>query len=275
MKDIAAKIMMFDNNIINEEDFISKDYEDSDTVYEVIRIIDGVPLFLEDHYERLTGSLKALGLKPAISLNELASRIKKLAKANSLTNCNAKLNVFVKAGKQNLLIYISKSYYPGQEEISKGVKTGLIHLERNNPNVKQINHSYKEAAENKIKEIKAFEVLLVNQEGKITEGSKSNTFFIKGNKVFTSPGEYVLKGITRQYIIDACRQLNLEVVEALTDVIELGALDGLFISGTSIKVLPVSLIDEKSFRSAENSVITAIRSRFDKIIDDYIQARKA
>ena len=46
-----------------------------------------------------------------------------------------------------------------------------------------------------------YEVLLVNRDGVITEGSRSNVFFIKSGEVYTPPTDAVLPGVTRTMII--------------------------------------------------------------------------
>lgn len=240
-------------------------------VYEVIRIIDKVPLFFDEHYLRLKKSLSLLKIDLDITKQRLKKDIQKLIEANQQINCNVRLVVYYDADKLSCLIYICKSYYPVREEIENGITVCTIKLKRDKPNIKLVNPKYKEEITEKIKEANTFEVLLVNNEDKITEGSKSNTFFIKGSKVFTAPGEYVLKGITRQYIIDICSKLGFELVETLISLNSLKDMDGLFISGTSIKVLPVSMVDDVSFKSATNPTIIAIRDQFDKLIEGYVK----
>ncbi|NJD01465.1 MAG: aminotransferase IV, partial [Ruminiclostridium sp.] len=180
------------------------------SVYEVIRLIDGVPLFLEDHYERMRSSIRDSGSEPGFSLNALDGWIKKTAGANGKLNCNVKIMVMLTDGGKQILMYISKSYYPDAEMIEKGVKVGLLKLERENPNIKLINQANREAADKKIREGGYFEVLLCNNNGNITEGSKSNVFFVKEDRIFTAPGTHVLKGITRKYVIEACRSAGYE-----------------------------------------------------------------
>lgn len=239
-------------------------------VYEVVRIIRGIPLFFEDHYLRLKNSLDLLGEEIKLSQRELKKQMEKLVSANRLKDCNVRLVVYLSGEEQNYIMYISKSYYPGNEEIEKGVKTSLLQLERENPNIKIGNEEYKELVARKIKEKDVFEVLLVNETGKITEGSKSNVFFVNGSRVFTTPGEYVLKGVTRQKIILVCKMLELELIETLISVDSLKDIEGAFLSGTSIKALPIADIDRHSYNSGAHPTITAIIEQYNKLIEDYI-----
>ena len=244
--------------------------EGGKAVYEVIRLIEGVPLFLEDHYERMQNSIANIGSEIDFTCSVLSGQIKKTVEANDNLNCNVKIMlVLTETGKQTLM-YISKSYYPDEDLIKKGVNVGLLRLERENPNIKIMNRTYREAADKKIREGNYFEVLLCSNDGSITEGSKSNVFFVNGNRIFTAPGTHVLKGITRKYIIEACKSAGYEVLEAFTAVNSLKETDGLFLSGTSIKVLPVTGVEELCFQSAKNPVIQAVREEYDKVIKKYI-----
>ena len=103
----------------------------------------------------------------------------------------------------------------------------------------------------------------------ITEGSKSNIFMIKDKKVITSPLEAVLPGITRNVIIEVCREMSLEVVEEKVHYRDVKDLDALFISGTSPKVLPISKVDDMEFNSSHNEVVMRIMDGYDtKVKED-------
>ena len=51
----------------------------------------------------------------------------------------------------------------------------------------------------------------MDDDGFITEGSRSNIFMVIGSTVLTSKVENVLPGITRQFIIKTCEKLNIVV----------------------------------------------------------------
>lgn len=239
-------------------------------VYEVIRLIEGVPLFIQDHYERMLDSVMSVGCKVGFSYEDLSLHIKKLAKANNSKNCNIKAMAFFSGSEDYLLLYMSKSFYPSPEIFEEGVKVGLLQVERENPNIKLANQSYRGAAEKKIKQEGFFEVLLCNKDGSITEGSKSNVFFVKGNNIFTAPGTHVLKGITRKYVFEACKTAGYEVFETLTSIGLMKDMDGIFLSGTSIKVLPVKSVEDQNFQSSSSSVIRAVSREYNGIINKYI-----
>lgn len=274
MEDNAGKFYIEDGVVKDAAQMETIDWEAGNKVYEVIRIIDGVPLFFEDHYTRMGQSLHSIGGILTLQAVDLKKQIAQLVKANDQINCNVKFLVFVANDRQKRVGYVSKSYYPSTEQVNKGVAVGLLQLERATPNVKLLNQTYKQTVKKKIVENKFFEVLLVNHNENITEGSASNAFFVKDNKIFTAPGEAVLKGITRQYVFEACKNAGYEVTEAFTSVSELDQVEGAFLSGTSIKVLPIATINDKVYPSAQHPVVVAVRDAYDHLLTQYIQEHK-
>jgi branched-chain amino acid aminotransferase len=237
--------------------------------YEVIRIINGVPLFFEDHYNRLKGTFDAVGRQLDMSFAQLGENIHILLDKNGNSNCNVKLTISYEQEEQQLL-YISKSYYPTEEEADMGVKTGIFMIERNNPNAKILNKSYKDAVTKRIVEGGFFELLLTDSKGRLTEGSKSNLFFVKDGKIYTAPGEYVLRGITRKYVFEACSNAGFEVIEEFICADEISQTEGAFLSGTSIKVLPIKSIDSLELNPSSNAIIAAVRREYNTIVEKYI-----
>ncbi len=274
MMDNAGALYILNGKLEESHNFAKLIMPAEGMVYEVIRVIEGVPLFFEDHYARMKDSLGGLREELDCSQQELKRQIRQLVEQNKLVNCNAKLVVYRAEEGRNLLLYISKSYYPDKEEADRGVRVCLMQLERDNPNMKLLKDDYRKKVSDKLESSKAFEVLLVNKDSKITEGSKSNVFFVKGNKVYTAPGEYVLRGITRQYVIDTCERLGFEVIRTLIGVDSLKDMDGLFISGTSIKVLPVGQVDDILFNSGSDPTISAVRELYDGLLNEYIRNNK-
>lgn len=274
MKDHAGRVFVFNGKMMDNVRPLESRTGKFVEIYEVVRMIEGVPLFFEDHYSRLASSANFSGFTLNVSQEELRRQISRLLKENEMTHCNVKIVVSSGDDRQDVLLYISASYYPPEEVIAQGVRVSLFHWERRNPNAKLINSGYKEAVAAAIDENNVFEVLLVNDDDKLTEGSRSNVFFVRGERIFTAPGEYVLKGVTRKYVFEACRRAGFEVEETLVGASELAQMEGLFLSGTSIKVLPVSHVDGKVFSSSAHPVITAVRKAFDRLQEEYVQGNK-
>jgi branched-chain amino acid aminotransferase len=207
---------------------------------------------------------------------EIIGDIKKLIEANNVKNLNVKLlSAYEEGKKETFLAYFIESYYPDEKVYREGIHTILYHYERKNPNAKVLNVSFKDEVNKKIKEMNAFEALLVNKEGYITEGSRSNMFFVRGEKVFTAPKGEVLLGVTRKHIINVCKELNIDVVEENINIKDLDKIDGGFMSGTSVNVLPISSIDDKKYSSADNNLIKAIQDGYLNLVKNYIEEKKS
>ncbi|MEG2353541.1 MAG: aminotransferase class IV [Clostridium sp.] len=233
-------------------------------VYEVIRIIDTKPLFLNGHLERLYNSISTLNINVPFSKEDISKYIINLSKVNNKSCGNIKL--IIDSETLDLGIYFIEHIYPTKDQYLKGVDVTLFNGERHNPNAKIINSEFRKEVDVVLENNKAYEAILVNNSGHITEGSKSNIFMIKDNIVYTAPVESVLPGVTRKYIIDMIRELDYKLIEKYITVDELLSMDSMFICGTSPKILPIHKVDQVIFNSNKDLNILKLIYEFDKVI---------
>lgn len=243
-------------------------------VYEVLRVIDGIALFAEDHFARFLKSCAITGVPCPIDLHQFIRQLDALIQANRIEIANIKIDFHYRPGGENTLqLYTIPHSYPTAFDYRFGVRCGLLKAERLNPQAKVVQHSVRERANEAITGNNLFEVLLVNEQDCITEGSRSNVFFIKGETVFTAPAEQVLLGITRAKVLDCIAQLGLECKEESIQVNVLAGFDAAFISGTSPKILPIAQIGEIKF-SVDDTVLRSLMEAYDRLISSYILERK-
>lgn len=238
--------------------------KNSTVVYEVFTWENDRAIFFDEHYQRFLRSLefKNFDRSNIPSKDELLVEVEKLALANKFEKKNIRIDlIFTTSKLQHYLIYFVKSIFPTQEQYKNGVEVGLCFGERENPKAKIANSEIRGKANKKIKEEKLFEVLLVNRKNEITEGSRSNVFFVKGNTIYTPKSEGVLSGITRQKVFEIASKLNVEVVE--TDILlsELSSYESAFITSTSMVVLPICCVDDVEF-SVGNKLVENLYSEF-------------
>lgn len=244
-------------------------------IYEVIRVIDGIPLFLEDHLERIRKSGHIINYQIEREDREIEEDIKRLIIQNRVKNLNVKLLcVDIEGIGQVFLTYFIESFYPPVEYYKEGIHTILFHYERENPNAKVQMVSFREEVARQLKEEKAFEALLVNKAGYIPEGSRSNMFFVKDGRIYTAPKGDVLLGITRKYIFDVCEKLNIKVVEENIHVEDLDKIDGAFMSGTSVNVLPIATVDHIKLDSVNNKIIKEVSNAYVNRMKEYINIKR-
>lgn len=243
------------------------------SVYEVIRLIDGVALFLEDHYERLLTSARKSGIQLNMPLSELQMSIEQLIKENKQSIGNIKFLLSTTATTNHWLLSFIPHSYPSDKDYEIGVPAGLLNAERLNPEAKVIQQSVREKADQLLTDKKLYEVLLVDRNGAITEGSRSNVFFVKNNCFYTAPASMVLLGVTRKKVLECLNELNCQVIEEAVREYEVSIYDAVFLTGTSPKVLPINAIDEFSFKTGHPMVLE-LMSQYNKKISEYIQSKK-
>lgn len=275
-KEAIKEYLIINGEVHKTEETDIFDKIEKPPIYEVIRIIDGVPLFFEDHIKRMFDSARIIDFKISRNEDDIRKDIKTLILKNKIDRLNVKLvNVDIDKMGRVFLAYNIESFYPPQEYYIKGIHTTLFHHERENPNAKVLVSSFKEEVARVLKEKEAFEALLVNKSGYVLEGSRSNIFFVKGDKVYTAKASDVLLGITRKYIFDVCKKLNIKLVEESIHIDDLKNLDGAFMSGTSVNVLPISSIDNTTLNSVSNSLIKEISKAYVELVKNYILSHKA
>ncbi|MDR1171697.1 MAG: aminotransferase class IV [Bacteroidales bacterium] len=235
-------------------------------LYELIRVTDGIFLFLNDHIDRLNHSAQLAGVELALSAAEIRKQLERLLQQNGVQTGNIKLEYYFLAGKvQYQAAYFIPHHYPSDKDYRDGVKTSLLVAERTNPNAKIEQAELRDRANRVIAEKNLYEVILVHPDGYITEGSRSTIFMVKNGTVYTAPEADVLPGITRKYILQTCRDLSVHLVEARIAAGDLPGMDAVFIAGTSPKILPVALADEYRFDPA-NITVRQIMEKYDKLV---------
>ncbi|MFR1517488.1 MAG: aminotransferase class IV [Clostridia bacterium] len=270
--DNNAPYLIVNSELIRSDALADKEREtielpfDGPVIYEVIRYINGRGLFLEDHFQRLESSFRLQGIENAVDLQAFSEYASILLSVNEEKDCNVKI---MSTGK-DFVVYLSKKFYPGAEYYKNGIPTACIQIERPSPNAKVRRSEYVERIESFKQANEIFEALLMNAEGYLTEGSKSNLFFVKKDEpdvIYTAPSEMILEGIMRKYVLALCAQEQIEVRFEPVKYSALNRIEALFITGTSINVLPIAKVDEIRYNSPENNTVLRIMSAFQNYID--------
>ncbi|MCK9451827.1 MAG: aminotransferase class IV [Bacteroidales bacterium] len=264
-----------DKKLVSSCDFNADVFVNQGYVYEVIRVIDAIPLFLEDHLQRMWHSLLMAQIEPTIDQDFVKTSLSKLISINKVDFGNIKIVVGKpqKINAPNYAAWFQPHSYPTQKTYDEGVSIGYLNYVRESPTAKIWRDNYQQlVAETKAKH-QLFEVLL-SANGKVTEGSKSNFFIVKDDRLFTSLQTEVLNGITRIKVISLAREQLIEVVEKSLSEEDIAAADALFLTGTSPKILPVNkLYPEKTF-DTQNKLMRKLMQVYDELIAQYIIENK-
>src|SRR5699024_2549703 len=113
-----------------------------------------------------------------------------------------------------------------------------------------------------------------DEEGYITEGSRSNVFFIKDDALITPPSKKVLLGVTRGYVFRICNNLSIDVIEEAVQDYDIEKMQGAFITGTTVDILPIASIDDTQLMTTENKIMRKIIEAYAKEIKKDIEKRK-
>jgi len=240
---------------------------EGELIYEVVRIIDGVPLFWKEHLERMIQSLNLMKQDGARIVGEVDSKLRNFISGSHFKNNNIKIIIGNFDGlAYEYMAYYIPSFYPDASYYEQGVKVRTLSHERQNPNAKVINNQLTETVAKIRRDQEVYEIALVNKDGVITEGSRSNLFFLKDHCVHVSQGHKILKGITMLKVIELLGALKIDYKEDDVLESELLAYDACFMTSTSNNVLPIDVIDGQQFDSAHQPVVKALVDAFAKLI---------
>lgn len=266
MVECCKDIFLFNGEAKSTESFNNAWLETKGAVYEVFRLLDGKPFLPKDNTERLKESLSLINYDYTIDANLIVERIVKLATLNKVAQGNVKYVLFKQDDSFIEIIFFIPHYYPSVEEQKNGVKTILLHAKRLNPTIKMINKDLRGLANSIISEKNVFEVLLVNDLGYVTEGSRSNFFMVKNDVVYTPPIDTVLPGTVRKRVIEICEKNNIQLIARNIHYSRLKMYDSAFLTGTSLGVLPINSINLDSF-DTNNPIIRLLQEEYSILLE--------
>ncbi len=267
--EIRGNNICINGKIIDKKNILPDDGYATLNLYEVVRVVKNVPIFLQEHIARLNRSALKVNNKYILDNMTINHSILKYMSKCNFTNGN--IIILLSSTSYCFAVHFIPHRYPSEKAYEEGVKAETCQVERTSPTIKQMDvntHVKKEIAVVASRP-DIYEVLLVNNSGYITEGSKSNLFFIKEQSLYTAKEETVLKGITRDKIIYCCNMLHIPVIETDIAVNDIKNYDGAFITGTSPKVLPLKQINSTMYY-AQHTLIKEIQKEYDKLIDHEI-----
>jgi branched-chain amino acid aminotransferase len=269
-------LILFDQNIREKTQLKLPAYNDEVVVYEVVRVIDGEVLFLRDHLDRFYRSAQLTSF-PIQNLSlDYPKLLKLLIDHTKLRAGNVRFSIVYDRQNSSNFYFLAEEImasYPSCADYEQGVSTILVEAERTSPNAKVMQPELIKKINHELSLSGAYEALLVNRDGIITEGSRSNIFFILNNQIVTCPAEFVLEGITRKKTIEILCKNGINFDEKFVHINDLALLSGLFIAGTSPKVLPVQKINQSLF-SPKNELMQKIMLLYNNEIERDIARSK-
>jgi branched-chain amino acid aminotransferase len=219
-------------------------------VFELMRTFNGRPFALMPHIDRLIASAEQVGLGVPWDRNQLADIVCDTVQRNLPAELNIRVVVtggsspdfMTPQGKPRLLVLVTPLPKLPDRWYEKGIKVITVLSERSLPGAKSINYIPATLAMKTAREQSADEAIYTTREGRVLEGTSSNIFIFKGDRLIT-PEKGILSGITRSAVLSLAKPL-FEIETRDVSLSEFLAADEVFITGTNKGIVPVVKVDD-------------------------------
>ena len=242
-------------------------FQFSDSVYEVVKVINKKILDFNFHMRRLKFSTTELKFNFKVNSILLKKIFENLIIKNKLSNgiiyfqitrgVQSREHAYRKNLKPNIIIYTAKKKFNLPNKNYKGFKAITYpDIRWGRPDIKTTSLLANIIASTEAKKNGAYETILVKGK-KITEASHSNVWIVKGNKIITHPAnKEILKGVTRTVLINTINSLGLKLTEKEFSLKELYKSDEVFITSSGSLVTPIIQIDSIKINNKKIGKIT-------------------
>jgi branched-chain amino acid aminotransferase len=236
-------------------------------VFEGIRCYetpDGPAVFrLTDHMKRFERSAKMLFMDLGYSVDETVEAVKETIRANKLPACYIRPVAYRGYGEMGLdpmpcPVNVTIACWPwdtymGEDALREGVDVGISSWRQRGinsmpPAIKAtgnyLNSSFARVEAN---QHGYNEAILLNEDGKVTEGTGENIFIVRDGVISTPPvSDGLLEGITRDSIMQLAIDLDYDVIEESLVRTDLYVADEIFMTGSAAEVVPVRSVDHRT-----------------------------
>jgi len=252
-----------------------------DGVWEGLRLYDGTWAFADEHLDRLFEAARAIDLDIGMSREELFQALSETQAANEMTT-DAHARLMVTRGVKTrpfqhpalsrqgpTIVIIMEHSTPA---IARPIRLATVPHMRGLPmtqDPKLNSHSKLNCILACIAAEKAGadEALMLDIHGFVNTTNACNFFIVRRGEVWTSTGDYCMNGITRQKVIDLCREDGIPVHEKNFSLVETYGADEAFLTGTFGAQTPVGEIDGRVIGDGvQGPVTTRIQDLYKALI---------
>jgi len=243
-----------------------------DSVYETLRTYGGRPFLLREHLDRLRLSAErleiphervAVRIEPEIERTLAAAGLRETALSVVLTRGRGPLGYATEeCGPPTLVIHARPCPEPPAGALREGVDVAIVDVTRNprtslDPAIKSGNLLNNLLAWRAAQRLGAYEPILLNLSGRLTEGASSNVFVVQGERLLTPPlDDGLLAGVTRALVLDLARGAGLTTAEESLGPEALRTADEAFLTSTLKGVLPIRRCDGWPVRHGRPGPVT-------------------
>ncbi len=287
-----AKVSIFDRS-----------FQYGDSVYEVTRTYEGVPFFLEEHFDRLENSARLAKMTISQSRAALTDEIRRTVKESgakkgedvfiryTISRGTGPLDLDPATAPQTTYVILVKEIPPWNPEFYKtGTVLAIPGVARNSPraldpNIKSGNYLNNILAVAEAKQMGADDALMLSIDGKLTEASNSNVVFVMGGEIRTPKHEPHtntgnLRGLTRALVSELASRAGLKYSEEPMYPRDVESASECFVSSATREVMPVRAIivpggKRVEFPAGGGALTKKIQEQYALYLREYVEKRKA
>jgi branched-subunit amino acid aminotransferase/4-amino-4-deoxychorismate lyase len=262
-------IVFFNDKFIEEEDAVARVKNRGmyfgEGIFETMRAENGNIIFLQQHLSRFLSSAGFFSLPVSYTFDELRTIIITLLHKNSLADATVRITLnggVLQAGENfssrptSSLLYIETKHYTRtfpEESAICFASFPLLHGD------KLRLHKTTQCLRNIVEARAAYdrgfdEVIFTDEQLHILEGSRTNIFLIRENKILT-PSHVcgILPGVMRNVIAEICSEHSLLFEERIILRNEIEEADEIFLTNAVNGVVPVKALENKRYEKNERT----------------------
>ena len=220
-------------------------------LFETMRSYNNKIVYFAEHLKRIKNSCRLIDLRFPYPLAQLKKIIKKTIEINGFRDAYLRLTLWKSDQGTDTLITVKKYYPYPSLKYRQGFRVCICSFRQNKNSfltrLKTTNYLFYQLAYAEAKKKKFDEALILNSLGYITEGSRSNIFLVKDNRLFTPALECgCLDGITRRVIFNLAQKYNIKLYAANFTVQDLYEADGAFFTNSLMGIMPLTFLGKHS-----------------------------
>ena len=252
-----------------------------DAIYDVAGVLDGKLVDFEHHMQRYFSSLEKLRITSPLSQEQILQAFRELVSRNELDEGLVYLQVSRGVAERNfawssemqptVFMFTQVKSSVENEAAQTGVALASTEdLRWARCDIKSVNLLAQVLAKQAAHEAGAYEALMIDADGYITEGGSTSFFIVRDDLILTRPlSNDILPGVTRRALLALCQEHGLGLEESKFTLDEALNADEAFISGASSYVLPVRSIDGQAIGARLPGPVTR---RMREIYLDFVRA---
>jgi branched-chain amino acid aminotransferase group I len=225
-----------------------------DAVWEGLRVYEGRIAALSAHLTRLQNSARALAFAAIPSSQEIRAAVFETLKANGMRD-GAHIRLTLTRGEKITsgmnpklnqsgcsLIVLAEWKPPVYSD--EGIRVISASTRRNTPSCLDSKIHHNNLLNNILAAIEANvagvdSAVMLDLNGFVSETNDTNIFMVRSGTVYTPHADACLPGLTRQMVLDICREQEIPAIERNLSLTELYTADEAFTSGTMGELTPI------------------------------------